>query len=150
MTKKSRNLAVLDTNVIFSGLTREHGTTFEILEKGRAGAFEMVISGAVVSEYRSVLSRPSFISRYDAAIDAKNAFLSGLLENAFVSTPPMESPVVCRDPKDTKFLLAALGALNSFLVTGDDDLLSLAGDPRLGNLRIVRPRAFLDLLISDD
>jgi len=131
-------------------LTREQGTTFEILEKWRAGTFEMVITRAVVSEYRSVLSRPSFVSRYDAAISAKNAFLSGLLENTIVSAPPLDSPVVCRDPNDTKFLLAALDAPNSLLVTGDDDLLSLAGDPRLGNLRIVRPRVFLDILISDN
>lgn len=150
MTKKPRILAALDTNVIFSGLTREHGTTFEILEKWRAGTFGLVISGAVVTEYRSVLSRPSFVSRYASATDAKNAFFNELLDNSFVSTPPLQSPVVCRDPKDTKFLLAALGAPDSFLVTGDDDLLSLAGDPRLGALRIVRPRAFLNFLTNDD
>ncbi|HEX5501645.1 MAG TPA: hypothetical protein VFW96_03425 [Thermomicrobiales bacterium] len=43
-------------------------------------------------------------------------------------------------------LAAALGGSADYRVTGDDDLLALAGDPRLGALRIVTVRAFLDLL----
>jgi len=35
-----------------------------------------------------------------------------------------------------------------YLVSGDADLLTLADDPRLGALRIVTARAFLDMLAT--
>jgi len=51
--------------------------------------------------------------------------------------------VAIRDPKDIH-LLAALGGDADYLITGDADLLVLAGDPTLGPLRIITARAFLD------
>jgi predicted nucleic acid-binding protein len=42
-------------------------------------------------------------------------------------------------------LAAALGNAD-YLVTGDDDLLVLADDPRLGQLRILTVTAFLNIL----
>jgi predicted nucleic acid-binding protein len=55
-------------------------------------------------------------------------------------------PIDVRDEKDERVLEAALGGRADYLVTGDNDLLVLAGDPRLGALRIVTARAFLELL----
>jgi predicted nucleic acid-binding protein len=47
---------------------------------------------------------------------------------------------------DERILGAALAGNADFLVTGDEDLLVLAGDPRLGSLRIVTVAAFLAIL----
>lgn len=55
-------------------------------------------------------------------------------------------PVSVRDPKDEHILAAALGGEADYLVTGDQDLLVLAGDPRLGSLQIVTVAAFMDIL----
>jgi predicted nucleic acid-binding protein len=43
-------------------------------------------------------------------------------------------------------LAAAIGGKAGYIVTNDNDLLDLASDPRLGELRIVTVRAFLDVL----
>lgn len=49
-----------------------------------------------------------------------------------------------RDPNDDPLLSAALNGRADYLVSGDLDLLELASDPRLGGLRILTPRAFLE------
>ena len=55
-------------------------------------------------------------------------------------------PIHCRDPKDDPVLACALGGHADYIVTGDADLLELAGHPDLGALRILTPRVFLTLL----
>ena len=47
-----------------------------------------------------------------------------------------------RDSNDDHLLTAATSGRADFLVSGDIDVLELAGDARLGNLRIVSPRDF--------
>ena len=50
---------------------------------------------------------------------------------------------ICRDPKDNKFIDLAVNGFADFLITGDQDLLSLKV---VDDTKIVTPRAFLDLL----
>jgi len=50
---------------------------------------------------------------------------------------------VSRDPDDDKYIAAALEGRADFIVAGDSDLLSIR---EYEKIRIVRPRAFLDLL----
>ena len=52
----------------------------------------------------------------------------------------LESIRICRDPKDDKFLEAAISGSAEFIVTGDHDLLSL--DPFRG-IHILSPAGFL-------
>lgn len=61
-------------------------------------------------------------------------------------SPRRRLPVALRDKNDERTLAAALGAKADFLVTGDDDLLVLRGEPRLRGLRLVTAREFLGLL----
>ncbi|HSH81667.1 MAG TPA: putative toxin-antitoxin system toxin component, PIN family, partial [Herpetosiphonaceae bacterium] len=62
------------------------------------------------------------------------------------ATPREPFPVAVRDVKDAHVLAAALDGSADYLITGDDDLLVLADDPRLGTLQIVTIRVFLDRL----
>ncbi len=69
------------------------------------------------------------------------------LQSGAIQAVPLSSlPIQSRDPNDDMFLAVALGAAATFLVSGDNDLLSLKGAPELGELRIVTVREFLDLL----
>ena len=65
-------------------------------------------------------------------------------------SPVCTLPVHVRDPKDAKILALALGGNADYLVTGDDDLLVLNGDPRLGKLQIVTVHTFLTVLQSSE
>lgn len=58
---------------------------------------------------------------------------------------PIEAvPVTVRDTKDIHLRAAALGGNADYLITGDDDLLVLNGDPALGRLRIVTVRTYFN------
>lgn len=54
--------------------------------------------------------------------------------------------ITVRDAKDQHLLSAAFSNRADCLVSGDDDLLALRDDPRLGDLRIVTAAEFLDVL----
>jgi len=61
-------------------------------------------------------------------------------------SPRAPFPIHSRDSHDDSFLAVALGGNAEYLITGDDDLLVLQGDPRLGMLRVVTAREYLQIL----
>lgn len=85
-----------------------------------------------------MLFRPKF-DRYVSA-PSREAFLRGLIGNAEV-VDVTDGIRACRDPKDDKFLDAAVSGQADFLVSGDADLLVL--HPFRG-IPILTPAAFLD------
>lgn len=138
--------AVVDTNLLVSGLISRPGAPYELVERLRRGAFTLLASSEVLAEYRYVLSRPSFAQKYGIAAAEVAAFLFLLNAIARRVTPRRRLPVRARDRKDEKILAAALGGRANYLVTGDDDLLVLRGHPKLGSLRIVTVKEFLSIL----
>jgi predicted nucleic acid-binding protein len=80
--------------------------------------------------------------------DAVHAVVAALLRRMRVQgervLPTETVPVAVRDVKDIHLLAAALGGDADYLVTGDDNLLVLNGDPALGWLRIVTVRTYFD------
>jgi len=139
--------AVLDTNVIVSGIILLRGLPYAILEAWRHGRFRLVTTVEQRAEIARVVHRPKFAARY--APD--EAEIDGLLfrlarDSEVISISVIDSPITVRDPDDEHVLAAAMASNADFLVSGDKDLLVLAGDPRLGTLQIVPPRAFIDAL----
>jgi len=53
----SINRIVVDTNVVFEGLTKQGGAASLIIEAWLAGLFEVYVSNALAYEYQDVLSR---------------------------------------------------------------------------------------------
>jgi len=148
MTSAPSISAVVDTNVLVSGLLRPAGQPRQILRAWYDGAFTLLVSPALVAEYERVLARPRLRVRYGLDPVAAEDFLALVGLRGAVVTMYELLPIAVRDPKDDMVLAAALGGAADYLVTGDDDLLTLAGDPRLGALRIVTVRAFLDRLVA--
>lgn len=138
--------AVVDTNILVSGLLRPEGQPRRLLRVWSERAFTLLVSPTLVAEYQRILARPRLRVRYGLDPAAAQALLDQIERHGALVTPRAPLPVAVRDPKDEMVLVAALGGSADYLVTGDDDLLTLAGDPRLGALRIVTARAFLDLL----
>ncbi len=106
--------AVIDTNVLISGLLSPAGNEALILLAVRQGLVRPCLSEEILVEYAGVLTRPKF------------SFASELIE-AFLATfrhhgelfQPEHSPIVSPDPADTKFLHCALTAEADFIVTGN-------------------------------
>lgn len=116
---------VLDTNVVLSALVFTGGPTARLRQAWQQGRCLPLVSTATVHELMRVLAYPKFkLSRAGQA-----ELLADYLPHAEVVSIPTPPPAVpdCRDPHDLPFLhLASAGAARA-LITGDRDLLALAG-----------------------
>ncbi len=134
---------VLDSNVLVSGLIKANGAPGRILAAYRGGLFELVTSSALIAELDQVLRRPHILR----LIHATEATVAGLIEAlqlaAFVVEPTTQLNVVERDPADNRVLEAAVTGHADFIVSGDQDLLTLGEYDRIP---IVSPARFLAIL----
>ena len=117
--------AVLDTNVVLSALVFTAGSTARLRQAWQQGRCLPLVSSATVQELVRVLAYPKF------GLDAteREELLADYLPYAEVVQLPSPPPVVpeCRDPNDLPFLHLASAGKAQALITGDKDLLVLAG-----------------------
>jgi uncharacterized protein len=129
--------ALFDVNVLIAGLLSRTGAPARLLGKWLEGEFELVVSDHLLDELEKTLARPKL--RRLINDDETRAFLDllrgGLAE--WVEDPDASPRVQSRDPKDD-YLIAVASSAHATLVTGDGDLLELAG-----SIPVVSPRAFL-------
>ena len=116
---------VLDTNVLLSALLFRSAPMTWLRSAWQTNAILPLVSRDTVSELLRVLGYPKF--SLDAA--EREELLADFLpwcETVRIPEPP---PVVpeCRDPYDRPFLHLAIEGRADVLVTGDKDLLALAG-----------------------
>lgn len=131
--------AVVDTKVLISGLIRPRGPIGSVVALLREARFVAVVSPPILDEIVAVLSRPWLREKYGIDDAAVETFLRFLLLRAELVRPGTTIRR-CRDPRDDKFLEAAVEGGATLLVTGDADLLSLAA---VEQVRIVSPAAFV-------
>jgi len=146
MSREQRLLrVVVDTNIFVSGAISPRGLPNQLLQAWISGVFTLLISAEQHAELEEVLSRPQIAGRYNLSGESRTHLLF-LVDTLALQVPLRRRlPVHVRDPKDDHLLAAALGGKADYLVTGDEDLLTLDGDPKLPNLRILAVRPFLDL-----
>ena len=116
--------AVLDTNLVLSALVFSTGSLVTLRREWQSRRFTPLVSKATAGELIRVLTYPKF--RLEA--EERENLLSDYLpfcETIQVPDPPPPTPS-CRDPFDVVFLELAVAGDADFLVTGDQDLLSLA------------------------
>ena len=116
---------VLDTSVVVSALVFTGGPTARLRQAWQQGACLPLVSTATVQELMRVLAYPKF--GLDPA--EREELLADYLphtEAGHVPSPPPAVPA-CRDPHDLPFLHLAQAGAASALITGDKDLLVLAG-----------------------
>jgi len=117
---------VFDTNVVLSALLFTPSRLSWLVGHWQAGACTPLISRATASELTRVLAYPKFRLSPDEQFEALGGFIP-FCETVKVQKP---CPVLCRDGKDQAFLdLAECGSAD-WLVSGDEDLLVLAGQTR--------------------
>jgi putative PIN family toxin of toxin-antitoxin system len=131
--------AVIDTGVLVSALIRRKGTTGDVLRALRDGRFTAIYSTDILVEIIDVLGRPTFRQKYHIEPDDITAIINLLRLRGEVVTPQRKI-TACRDPKDDKFLEAALAGEAEYIVSGDADLLTLTP---FENIPILRPAEFL-------
>jgi putative PIN family toxin of toxin-antitoxin system len=125
---------VLDTNVLVSGLAYPASLPGRILNAWRRGSLDVVLSRYILDEMVRVLPRLRRISLTPSEIrDVADSFLF----LAEMVEPSAELDEGLRDQADQLVLGTLRAAQADYLVTGDKDLLALAG-----KYSIVTPAAF--------
>jgi len=135
--------AVLDANVYLSACIRPEGPPGQIVERFlRDAAFEIILSVEIVDEVLQALAYPKVRKAARSNVDSELWF-EDILVLAHLITGDFKTAGVSKDPDDDKYIAAAIEGRAAFVVTGDPDLLDIGEHE---GVRIVNPRAFLDLL----
>lgn len=131
--------AVLDPNVVISGLLSHDGSPARILLAWQEGRSELIVSPLLLGELKRALAYPklrSRISRRDA-----EAVLQWLSQSATAVDDPREAPPVRSEDPGDDYLIALAAEQHAALVSGDKHLLALAG-----RIPVYSPREFVDLV----
>jgi uncharacterized protein len=123
LTNTERLRVVFDTNSVISALVFTMGRLAWLREHWRHGQSIPLVSQATAAELKWVLSYRKFKLSPESQFELLGDYL-GHCETIEVKDV---CSIRCRDVKDQLFLDLAQSAKADFLVTGDDDLLALAG-----------------------
>lgn len=116
--------AVLDPNILISALLSRSGSPARILTRWLAGEFELVSSEGLLEELGRALAYPKLRER--SSEDEGAALIALLREEAILLPDPDEPAPRSTDPGDN-YLPALAESAQAVLVSGDQDLLALAG-----------------------
>jgi putative PIN family toxin of toxin-antitoxin system len=135
--------AVLDANVYVSAYVRPEGPPGQIIERFlRNAAFEVVLSSDIVEEVLQALAYRKVRKNSRTKVDPELWF-EDILVLAQLITGEYKVDRVSEDPDDDKYIAAAIEGRAALVVSGDPDLLDV-GEHQ--SVRIITPRAFLDLI----
>lgn len=131
--------AVLDVNVLISGVLSATGSSAGILAAVRDGQCELIVSELLLAELARALRYPKLRKRI--AADTSTAFIEWVRDAATMAEDPARaSPISSRDPDDDYLLALAINR-RAYLVTGSEDLLVLSDD-----LPVLTPTQFASML----
>lgn len=115
---------VLDTNVLVSGLAYPNSIPGRIVGLWQQRALDVVLSHYILDETARVLPR---LTRIQMTPGELRDLVDSLMFLADIVEPNAQEDPNLRDPADQKVLGTFVAAQASYLITGDKDLLALAG-----------------------
>ena len=129
---------VLDTNVIIAAFATR-GLCAEV--------FEICISDhtLVFSEHILLEVERNLTKKIRVPDTVVQDIIGYMRKNGDIVEPHEMDDSICRDKDDIKIIGTALKGKAQFIITGDDDLLTLK---TFGDIRIITPRRFWEILRS--
>jgi putative PIN family toxin of toxin-antitoxin system len=114
---------VFDTNVVLSALLFTCGQLSWLVGHWQTGDCLPLVSRTTAAELARILAYPKFRLSAEEQLETLANYVPFCEAVEIART----CPVLCRDPKDQAFLDLAKSGKADVLVTGDEDLLTLAG-----------------------
>jgi predicted nucleic acid-binding protein len=133
--------AVMDTNMLYSGLRSRHGASYELLRLLRATRWTLILSNTVVTEYEEVLYRES--ENLIIPVGEIGPFLDGLCILAERHQVSGQWQPMLPDPDDEAFACLAFQAKAEYVVT--HNLRHFKEVERL-KIQVVTPKDFLNIV----
>lgn len=116
--------AVLEVNVLISAVLSPRGSPARLLLAWQTGAFDLIVSPALLAELTRALAYPK-LARLIPTADAE-AFVGWIARSAVLAADPAAAPPIrAADPNDD-YLLALATTERAVLVSGDAHLTVLA------------------------
>lgn len=140
------NRAVLDTNVYVSAFLfyKRRGVPVKLLHEAAEGRFTIVSCRPILDELEYVLTRNTTTQeRYGYTSEMAVAYRTLMERQVVLVEPKLPFSRVSRDPDDDMIIATAIAGNADYVVTGDDDLLTLK---KHQGVRIIKPKQFLDVL----
>ncbi|QQS22491.1 putative toxin-antitoxin system toxin component, PIN family [bacterium] len=122
---------VLDTNVIIDGIKDEYSYEKQIIDAVRAGEIEAYANRQTIQENKLIMRRLVENPEYEKEIADLLTQINQVVNRRQIN--------IVRDPEDNKILESAVEARAEYLVTRDNDLLSLE---EYEGVQIVNPSQF--------
>ena len=129
---------LIDTNILISGLF--YGGLPERLLFKLDENFNVCVNDEIIAEYRAQIAKK--------VLQRKKVLNERLSEKFFSNLQSFEiqsNLKVCRDPKDDKFINCAIDAKAIYIVSGDNDLLTLKN---FAGVEIVTAREFYEKYLT--
>lgn len=123
MSAAPKARVVFDTNAVLSALLFTQGRLRWVVGHWQAGNCVPLISRTTAAELARILAYTKFRLTAIEQLEALSEYIPFCEEVEVVQS----CPVLCRDAKDQPFLDLAHSGKADVLVTGDEDLLALAG-----------------------
>ncbi len=133
---------VLDTATIVSAFFWE-GNEAELLRKIEQGKADLYVTSEILKEVEEVTKRPKFNDVMEKAGLTPDQIMQKVVSLSHLVIAPKLGIKVCRDEKDNKFLECTESAKVDYIVSGDEDLLSLKEHKAIS---IIRTRKILQLM----
>ena len=130
--------AVLDTNVVMSAIFFG-GIPFDVLSAWHNGEFELVVSDAVMAEYREIAVR---MKAKFPSIESER-WMCYIEDHATVVSAVPLATQVCEDADDDVFLACAVASNAKIVCSGDKHLLACSG---WNGIEVLTPRLFCNRL----
>jgi putative PIN family toxin of toxin-antitoxin system len=115
---------VFDTNIVVAGLLW-NGKPRRLLDKAIDGSIECFTSEALLIELERVLQYPRLQKQLSMSGFGAREWCDQYRSLATPVTPSAPIQAIARDPDDDQVLACAVAAGVRFIVSGDQDLLSL-------------------------
>jgi putative PIN family toxin of toxin-antitoxin system len=135
--------AVIDSTVLVSAFLTKGGVSAELLRYAREGVFLVFFSDEILTETEHTLSYPRIRARYTYTDEDVTDFLDRLRVAAQLITDLPRLTGIVRDPNDDMVIATARRANAAYIVTRDDDLLSLQ---QYEDISILTPEAFIAIV----
>ena len=124
---------LIDTNILISGLFFQ-GLPKILLNEIDFEKFKVCVNEEIISEYKEQI--------YKKILNPKYTLNEGLFEKFFERLQKFERKSdlkICRDPKDDKFINCAIDVKAIYIVSGNNDLLTIKN---FEGIEIVTAREF--------
>jgi len=134
---------VLDANIYISSLISSQGNPATIINRWLSGEFDVLLSQPIIDEISRVTGYERLQKKYQKIRERRLEFIELISKQSIWSESTETLAIVKADESDNRYLEYAIAGGATYMVTGDEHLLSVGN---YQGISIITPAVFVTLL----